>query len=952
MVNPANPSESPASGLLRLRNSTKQQQPTTQTNATNQGKQQESNQPEYPNGDQTRKTTEAGSGNRPVSSKKVEETVKEKPASVPLMVTAKMETDLKSRGYDQKAINAMKPQEAWDILNKKPAPASTVPLEWESQRQDKEAFYTAEEIQQAQPDLPPEVSALASILAKSAGRSKDKILIERGAEEPVAPAKAKKVPASKKKAAAPSAVQGELFQNGKKVTKGSITFFADRARRLIKLYKHADPSTLPHEIAHDLRRDLLDRSIPAEDRGGITDADIQAVEDAVGVVDGKWTTANEERFARTVEKYLVDGKAPNKILQPIFDRMAKWMREVYKSIAGSELNIEISDTVREVMDKLFTQNEVTAEEVASALGTTPEALGLRKAMTNEARAAYGMDGTDAKVSQTDQEAIEAAEQRLKNPDAPTGKPLVDYLLRHPEATTSKTQNALLAHEMVKRANAVDQARRAAQRATDKSDRVAAASDLRKAYEALEEVLDVIRLQGSKAGLALQSMKLIVNRQFELVKMLDDAVVWANEKSSVKVSLAPDQREEVQKAHKEIAKLQAELEERTREAEMYQKIGEENIILQKQLDELKGLRVMKAEKTVNAVKERLPVDTARSFLRGLNPFGEREGETLHQEGEVPLPDTHTPRKDLEVPARRGMKNFPAGGLSFNELQAKPAAFKKIVFRLVGHHVFKVADIANKSISEIGDAIMHQMVKNLLSIYDAVPPAIREISRRWYKGANKIAHKWADDFGVPVQAVAGAFAAMSPQKDWFQNVSVVERLLHIWTGRGRETDVFGPEMMDAAVYMDSAQAKKSEGKGYEIVEGEKIIDFAHVAHLKKLMGKSFESLSTQDKAFFVRVYDATYNEPSYALVSPDGKFGKNHENADGTPTRIAWGSVSEISKAIRILEGSSVENISKELGHAHKIRSFYNNIINPDSKTTVTSDTHAVAAAYMLPLSGKS
>ena len=42
-------------------------------------------------------------------------------ASVPLMMTKKMESKLKGMGYDQSAIDKMKPQEAWDKIN---APAA------------------------------------------------------------------------------------------------------------------------------------------------------------------------------------------------------------------------------------------------------------------------------------------------------------------------------------------------------------------------------------------------------------------------------------------------------------------------------------------------------------------------------------------------------------------------------------------------------------------------------------------------------------------------------------------------------------------------------------------------------------------------------------------------------------------------------------------------------------
>lgn len=51
--------------------------------------------------------------------------------------------------------------------------------------------------------------------------------------------------------------------------------------------------------------------------------------------------------------------------------------------------------------------------------------------------------------------------------------------------------------------------------------------------------------------------------------------------------------------------------------------------------------------------------------------------------------------------------------------------------------------------------------------------------------------------------------------------------------------------------------------------------------------------------------------------------------------------------------SLENIVYEIGRAHKVRNFYNNLASPDSPNNYTTiDTHAVAASHLMPFSGKS
>jgi hypothetical protein len=73
--------------------------------------------------------------------------------------------------------------------------------------------------------------------------------------------------------------------------------------------------------------------------------------------------------------------------------------------------------------------------------------------------------------------------------------------------------------------------------------------------------------------------------------------------------------------------------------------------------------------------------------------------------------------------------------------------------------------------------------------------------------------------------------------------------------------------------------------------------------------------------------------------------------GAPEKVAWGGLDSIAKAIKIMQDGSLENISKNLGENHKVRSFYNNIIEPNSPhQDVTADTHHVGLSLMRPVAG--
>jgi len=126
------------------------------------------------------------------------------------------------------------------------------------------------------------------------------------------------------------------------------------------------------------------------------------------------------------------------------------------------------------------------------------------------------------------------------------------------------------------------------------------------------------------------------------------------------------------------------------------------------------------------------------------------------------------------------------------------------------------------------------------------------------------------------------------------------------------------------------------------------------LKGYIGKRLNEVPDQIKPYIVRLSNEVNTTKDYDILSPDGRVVGVAMKADGiTKAKVAWGSYTEIGKAVSIMVDGSQENINKSLGQMHKIRNFYNNIIDPMSNNNdVTMDTHAVAAALLMPLSGNS
>ena len=271
-------------------------------------------------------------------------------------------------------------------------------------------------------------------------------------------------------------------------------------------------------------------------------------------------------------------------------------------------------------------------------------------------------------------------------------------------------------------------------------------------------------------------------------------------------------------------------------------------------------------------------------------------------------------------------------------------------------------------QLAEAFISHVKNNLLWLHDKMPADLRERSSHWYDGANKIANQWAKQYNIPVQSAAAALAALSPQKDWFQNVSLAHRVLHTLKGSGDNFEngfTFSPEM-EKKLSQIPALNKPKYAPLHQHVFGK---SYADLNHLVDKDGNPLEDdEKAMAKAMWLRLHDEAHNPRSYNIVSPEGEIGDVARNAPkeltkaqirrgenqglGKPSKVAWGSLNEIAKAIQAIEsGGDHAKINELMGQQHKVRSFYNNILSPNSPHGhSTIDTHAVAGGLLRPLSG--
>jgi hypothetical protein len=270
------------------------------------------------------------------------------------------------------------------------------------------------------------------------------------------------------------------------------------------------------------------------------------------------------------------------------------------------------------------------------------------------------------------------------------------------------------------------------------------------------------------------------------------------------------------------------------------------------------------------------------------------------------------------------------IDFQAIKSDPEAFKYNMGLVQQYPNF--ASKARNPEKRAEDFI-DEVKNNLLYLYDKVPEPTRERSKLWYDGARNITTKWSEQYQIPDQAVSGVLAVLSPQKDWFMNVSLGQRVL----------DIMGTKQTTKWDNTMSEMAKVIWSKPQ------------YAPMVDAIKGKTLDEITDPGlKAMWLRTYDQTYNPREHQIVTPEGDFAGLRMNADGkTPTKTGWGSLNEIGKAIVILEDPSKASISNNLGAMHKVRNFYNNIYAPnDPSGAVTIDTHAVAAGLLRPLSGNS
>ena len=304
-----------------------------------------------------------------------------------------------------------------------------------------------------------------------------------------------------------------------------------------------------------------------------------------------------------------------------------------------------------------------------------------------------------------------------------------------------------------------------------------------------------------------------------------------------------------------------------------------------------------------------------------------------------------RVDTRIPTSKESPDFEQAGdgelVSDGDAMMSANTNMGSNFAMMAEYYPGMKNLWSDDVAETRANVTQRMTDNIVSLYDmSAKLGIAGESKQWYKGANRIALGLSQRFNVTDTKAAGVLAALSPQKNWFENVALAERLIKHHTELGSNAP--WSQAMDEITTTVPASRKKLGNTSFQ--------DGKNGAVLDSIKGKPWGELETpMQKAMWLRAYDEAHFGRQFREVSPEGDILGYYLKNDGTPQLASHQGFANIAKVVRILEGDgTLESISPELGKEHKVRNFFNNILNPDSPKDVTVDTHQIAAGLFRPL----
>lgn len=261
-----------------------------------------------------------------------------------------------------------------------------------------------------------------------------------------------------------------------------------------------------------------------------------------------------------------------------------------------------------------------------------------------------------------------------------------------------------------------------------------------------------------------------------------------------------------------------------------------------------------------------------------------------------------------------------------------------------------------------AILHQIAErqasNIEDMYDVAMQIDNGTGTSkghadWYPWVNRWAHDEGKRLDMKPEAIMAATAALSPSTDWPSNVAWATQIANVIKN---EKNIVVDKQWVASQEIAALASHEAKKKIHDRENAKLVakglppkpftIEPPKVGQYDHLVGKRLSELSDRDAAIAIRGAHEAFGK---AVRQLGGMAGL------GDPKNVAKPqSYPNMAKAISILRNPTPQNIDKNLGGNHKVRSFYQNMRDPlnTKEADVTVDSHHIGMAIGLPVTGMS
>ena len=212
------------------------------------------------------------------------------------------------------------------------------------------------------------------------------------------------------------------------------------------------------------------------------------------------------------------------------------------------------------------------------------------------------------------------------------------------------------------------------------------------------------------------------------------------------------------------------------------------------------------------------------------------------------------------------------------------------------------------------------KNIKTVFDVLTDALKIREKKWYDTAHALAVSMTNKYGLSIGQSAALIAVLSPNYEWTNNYTLADIV--------------------ADIMVNAKDSKPSQ----------MMLDYVRdVYHWEESRIETFrnqtlgEMNETDAKDFIYAAIQSGEIDKSY-MASLSIGMGLTGQSDQQFGMTIGTGNA--IVKAISVMRDGSLSNINAQIGNEAKVRSFYNNILSPNSdRAEITADTWALRDFFL-------